>query len=367
MSKPPAKSRPPPARAAPTANQARAGSLKAAATPSTEPAESSSMPPSVSSSASETKDGVKAGIPEAPVTTSPPPSAMPPKAPATVQSATSVSTASAKTPVQEMKDASTPTRATKAVDIDDLLNQLPSTQKAQTNAASTAALTKSNQRVRDLEAEVFELQKKLDRSNSRLRQQPGSAEALTRETELENELAVCAEKIATQRNINRSLELTVKQLQSRLTQAEAEKVMIGRTSESLGEDGESGDGLKHAKRSRERELEEALIKAKQEKDRAVKVLITVLGKQRVAAFLSKHAGSPDILDTLCAHFSATISTNDVGRVGDVDPTAAGSIESSGTKNATRRKANNHKKSSAPSLSANRSRSDEMYSRNSQWG
>ena len=99
----------------------------------------------------------------------------------------------------------------------------------------------------------------------------------------------------------------------------------------------------------------------------MKVLITVLGKQRVAAFLSKHAGSPDILDTLCTHFTATISTNDVGRVDDADHSKSGSIESSGIKTATKRKANNQKKSSAPSLSAHRSRSDEMYSRNSQWG
>jgi len=260
--------------------------------------------------------------------------------------------------------------------IDKLLDNLPSAQKAQSTAASTAALLKSTQRIRDLEAEVFDLQKKLDRSLSRLHQQPGSADALSRETELENELAVSAEKSSKQRNANRSLELTVKQLQSRLTQAEADK-LVGRDSadgtNSGGADGhgDGSDALKHANRSRERELEEALIKSKQEKDRAVRVLITVLGKQRVAEFLAKHAGAPDILDTLCAHFSSGINTNDVA-VADGDTDAGvgmGDLDGESTRGSNKRTPNNKKqakKTTVPALGAGRSRSDEMYSMNSMW-
>jgi hypothetical protein len=160
----------------------------------------------------------------------------------------------------------------------------------------------------------------------------------------------------------------------RLTQAEAEK-LIGRADGGGDEDEdaeeskgslESSDALKHAHRSRERELEEALIKSKQEKDRAVRVLITVLGKQRVAEFLAKHAGAPDILDTLCAHFSSGIGVNDVA-VNEGAEGVVGDLDGEATKSSNKRTPNNKKKKTkVPSLGANRSRSDEMYSNNSMW-
>ena len=55
--------------------------------------------------------------------------------------------------------------------------------------------------------------------------------------------------------------------------------------------------------SRIRALEDALIKAKTEKDRAVKVLISILGAEKVESFLDRHAGSADILTVLQKHFA----------------------------------------------------------------
>ncbi len=260
--------------------------------------------------------------------------------------------------------------------IESLIKDLPSSQQNKAVEMSTAAVVRANQRIRDLEAEVFELQKKLDRALSRLTQQPGGADALSRETELENELALAADKYAKLRHANRSLELTVKELQSRLAQAETDKFMTrsgdGKSSSGNANQADDADTAP-VRRTRERELEEALIKAKTEKDRAVKVLISVLGKAQVAEFLSKNAGAPDILDSLCNHFQSMFSgrenvetSNRLSTSGKAGANSGAEVTSD-SKKSRKRIANNVKKSLAPTLGAGRSRSDEMYSSSSRWG
>jgi hypothetical protein len=173
--------------------------------------------------------------------------------------------------------------------------------EAEKSAKQQLSQLRANERIKDLEAEVFDLQRKLDRSNSRLAQQPGSADALSRETELENELSSATEKLVTQRNINRSLEVTVKELQKRLTQAEHDLLVGGNQHHHHSQTNENMD-FNEGQKSRVTLLEEHLVKTKRDKDRAIRVLISILGKDKIASFLDKHAGSPDILDALQQHF-----------------------------------------------------------------
>ena len=186
--------------------------------------------------------------------------------------------------------------------------------------------------------------------------------------------------LAQLRHANRSLELTVRELQTRLTQAETEKFVVGSNKGGAGAGGETEEVGQPARRSRERELEEALIKSKKEKDRAVKVLISVLGKKQVAEFLTKHAGAPDILDSLCTHFQAIVTDNreNAGNVSSSSSSSRkaavggglgveGDAEGEGKKPAGKKRVpNNVIKKAAPMLGAGRSRSDEMYSASSQW-
>jgi hypothetical protein len=61
--------------------------------------------------------------------------------------------------------------------------------------------------------------------------------------------------------------------------------------------------LKGARRAQDTaNLKDMYVKAKQEKDKAVRALIHVIGKDRVAAFLHKNAGSANILDLLLETF-----------------------------------------------------------------
>jgi len=46
-----------------------------------------------------------------------------------------------------------------------------------------------------------------------------------------------------------------------------------------------------------------LNKTKKDKDKAIRIIVQLIGKERVATFLNRHAGSPDILDRLLEHFS----------------------------------------------------------------
>lgn len=291
--------------------------------------------------------------------------AAPPK-PATASAVVPTPAAKPVVPAAHVAIVATPVRKVeKEENIDQILASLPSAQKAQNSSESTAGLLRANQRIRDLEVEVFELQKKLDRSNSRLSHQVGGSEALSRETELENELALSADRYSKQRNANRSLELTIKELQSRLTHSETEKFMFST-------DSSNNSSSEPNRRSREKELEEALIKAKREKDRAVKVLINVLGKKQVAEFLTRHAGAPDILDALCDHFKGIVSENLTSESGNKKNGTGLQISvgadggTSGGSKATKRKPNNEPKKKAPLLSAGRSRSDEMYASHSLW-
>jgi hypothetical protein len=48
-----------------------------------------------------------------------------------------------------------------------------------------------------------------------------------------------------------------------------------------------------------------LQKTKKDKDKAIRLVIQLIGKERVSAFLSQHAGAADILDRLLDAFSTS--------------------------------------------------------------
>jgi hypothetical protein len=49
-----------------------------------------------------------------------------------------------------------------------------------------------------------------------------------------------------------------------------------------------------------------LVKAKKDKDKALKLLIQLIGKERIAEHLQQHAGETDVLDSLINAFSGQL-------------------------------------------------------------
>jgi len=176
-------------------------------------------------------------------------------------------------------------------------------------------------RIRELEEENAALNGKLVRALSRVAdlqaQGKGSAESraqILREQQLEKELDSSQDRIRKAAQENKMLERTVTALRQQLTAVEAKKdfgvgVGGGGGGGDFSYSGTTGNamGLSAAaggvRRAQERDpLKEMLIKAKQEKDKAVRALIHIIGKDRVAAFLHKNAGAPNILDALLETF-----------------------------------------------------------------
>ena len=168
-------------------------------------------------------------------------------------------------------------------------------------------------RIRELEEEVESLNTKLSRAASRLAEMQatgkGGAEAkahIAREHELERELDSAHDRIRKAGQENRSLEKTVTALRAQLSALEARKDWGGGAlAGSAGDLSSLGQGVPVGGARRVQEttnLKDMYVKAKQEKDKAVRALIHVIGKDRVAAFLHKNAGSANILDLLLETF-----------------------------------------------------------------
>ena len=114
----------------------------------------------------------------------------------------------------------------------------------------------ASERISELEAEVADLKKKLERTESRL--------------ELQHRV--------TTKNNTSALNNAVKAA----TAAEIETAM------KRGE--------------REKELEGQYLKVKADKDKALKLLIQLIGKERLQKHIQTHAGSPDLLDSIISTF-----------------------------------------------------------------
>lgn len=139
---------------------------------------------------------------------------------------------------------------------------------------------------------------RLARMASRLAERPGikSNAPLQRELELETELDAAMAKNSSLRHEKRSLEITVRELQTRLAASEAQAL--------APTDVNYAPVAKHALQSKaDNNLRELYVRAKQEKDKAIHALIFVIGKEKVADFLEKNAASANILDDLLKRFA----------------------------------------------------------------
>ncbi len=131
------------------------------------------------------------------------------------------------------------------------------------------------------------------------------------------------------------------------------------------------------KGEREKELESMLLKTKRDKDKAIRIIVPIIGKDRIAAFLNRHAGSPDILDKLMDYFANNVSLG--GGTSNSGGSHSGDLDASGrqktlTRSNSGRNGNNAtnqrspspdktqrgKQSATKSPAAYRSRMDEYF-------
>lgn len=165
---------------------------------------------------------------------------------------------------------------------------------------------KKSDRIRELEAEVYGLKVKLDRSETKLHQ-AGERSMKISQKETEEELKDAHKRVLEIKAEKVALMHSVEELQRMLTleQQKVREMEQGLAGLSRGPGDVPLVSVEHSvKRSeRERELEMQLIKAKREKEKAVRLVVTLLGRDNVAEFLHDHAGSPSILDDLIGSFA----------------------------------------------------------------
>jgi hypothetical protein len=125
---------------------------------------------------------------------------------------------------------------------------------------------------------------------------------------LENELQEALNQIAVLKQDKQTMQTSIEELQSKLTQAEtanaanASSSVDNMTMEAL---------LKKGKR--EKLLESHLVKAKKDKDKAVKIIIQLIGKGKINDFMSnKSKDGTDALDEIAELFGLndTYATKD---------------------------------------------------------
>jgi hypothetical protein len=201
-----------------------------------------------------------------------------------------------------------------------------------------------NPRVRELEEEVQELRRKLERAEARLTQRDGGAGSMAREVALEKELDDVHSKLLNARQDKQVLENSVRELQSRLAALEHTQfsneggktfTLFNMNSGFPGSGG--GDDMMDVmlrKGEREKELENMLLKTKRDKDKAIRIIVQIIGKDRIGTFLNRHAGSPDILDKLLEHFANNVQIGGSNSGGS----NLGDFEASGRSKALQRSA-----------------------------
>jgi hypothetical protein len=116
----------------------------------------------------------------------------------------------------------------------------------------------ASERIAELEAEVADLKKKLERAENRLELQ--------------------------QRVTNKNSTAALSNAVRAASAAEMETAL------RRGE--------------REKELEVQYLKVKADKDKALKLLIQLIGKERLQKHIQTHAGSPDLLDSIITTFGS---------------------------------------------------------------
>jgi hypothetical protein len=174
---------------------------------------------------------------------------------------------------------------------------------------------KDGARVQELEEEIDELRRKLERAEARLAQKEGNAGSLSREVALEKELDEAHEKLLSLRQDKTTLEASVRELQSRLASMDhgmdaGHSSFKSRTPFADAASSEVDSALKRSER--EKDLEMMLLKTKKDKDKAIRIIVQIIGKDRIAAFLNRNAGSADILDKLLEYFANNVQIGSDG-------------------------------------------------------
>lgn len=119
---------------------------------------------------------------------------------------------------------------------------------------------------------------------------------------------------------------------------------------------------------REKQLEILLQKTKRDKDKAIRLIVQIVGKDRISAFLSRHAGAPDILDKLLEYFAMGLSVSESPQIQAQSPiSSTNRLQSTARTSSTRGSAVGDLRSPSPRKAANpkspahyRSRIDEYY-------
>ena len=163
---------------------------------------------------------------------------------------------------------------------------------------TTSQSVRDARKIRDLEATIFDLKRKLEKAESRLTQQSFILGSKAREAELEKELDTAYERVNSLKSENGSLQDSVKALHIRLTLAETknnEVLTIPIIPKVLENDVKSMERMK--------EMEKQLLKMKEEKDKVIRLIILLIGKDRMSQFLKTHSTEDDILSALVETFS----------------------------------------------------------------
>jgi hypothetical protein len=127
-----------------------------------------------------------------------------------------------------------------------------------------------------------------------------SASSNSRESELGRELDSAYNRINELKGEKMQLESSIKALTVRLTLTESKlEATVQKQSNSV-----LNFESTFKKSDREATLETQLVKAKRDKDKAVRLVILLIGKEKVAEFLRRHAGAPDILDKLIESYGS---------------------------------------------------------------
>lgn len=180
--------------------------------------------------------------------------------------------------------------------------------------------------------------------------------AFSREAELEKQLEKTHQDLIAMRREKQALEQSVEELQQRLTAAETDHGHSSRSPEKIGSVESS---IKRGER--EKELEKQLLKAKRDKDKALKLIIHVIGKDRIAEHLQQHAGDPDLLDSLVEKLGGHGSPSFGSTLGGPPQVAGAGTRSN--HHATRTKGNAKSTVSTLGRAHYRSRIDEYFHMN----
>lgn len=161
--------------------------------------------------------------------------------------------------------------------------------------------------IKDLQAKIFELKQSLERAEHRLLQQQGRESSAVREVELEKELEMANERFSALKAEKALLEKSNKALRTQLTYLGINHDNKVAMKESIIDASQVESAARRADKMKE--LESLLVKAKKDKDKAVRLIILLIGKERMSEFLKEHAGSPDILDALVETFGGKVGAS----------------------------------------------------------